>query len=129
MVTEPRSLPAGASAQEAGEVLTKPEVRAVYVVDADGGLVGVITRKTLVSAVVAAGLDSRVVRVAEVAEPPLFTLDPDVALDEAFLFLEENDAERVPVVEEGRLIGVLSRSVLQRRLAEDEEPPDATSVS
>jgi len=29
----------------------------------------------------------------------------------------------VPVVERGRLVGVLSRSVLQRRLAEDE--PDA----
>ena len=43
-------------------------------------------------------------------------------LDEAFHFLEEHDAERVPVVERGRLVGVLSRSVLQRRLAEDEEP-------
>ena len=29
-----------------------------------------------------------------------------------------------PFVEQGRLIGVLSRSVLQRRLAEDEEPPE-----
>jgi len=28
----------------------------------------------------------------------------------------------VPVLERGRLVGVLSRSVLQRRLAEDEEP-------
>jgi CBS domain-containing protein len=41
-------------------------------------------------------------------------------LEEAFRFLEEHDAERVPVVEGGRLVGVLSRSVLQRRLAEDE---------
>ncbi len=43
-------------------------------------------------------------------------------LDEAFHFLEAEDAERVPVVEHGRLVGVLSRSVLQRRLAEDEDP-------
>jgi len=43
-------------------------------------------------------------------------------LDEAFRFLEEQDIERVPVVEDGKLVGVLSRSVLQRRLAEDEEP-------
>ena len=44
-------------------------------------------------------------------------------LDDAFRFLEEHDAERVPVVEDGRLVGVLSRSVLRRRLAEDEPPP------
>ena len=51
-------------------------------------------------------------------------------LEEAFRFLEAEDAERVPVVDDGhRLVGVLSRSVLQRRLAEDEEdeplPPAA----
>jgi len=28
------------------------------------------------------------------------------------------------VLEEGRLVGVLSRAVLQRRLAEDEPPPE-----
>ncbi len=43
-------------------------------------------------------------------------------LEEAFRFLETEDAERVPVVDDQhRLVGVLSRSVLQRRLAEDEE--------
>ena len=57
MIAEPRALPATASAREAGEVLTPPEVRAVYVVDADGALVGVVTRKTLVARVVAEGRD------------------------------------------------------------------------
>jgi CBS domain-containing protein len=125
MVTEPRSLSATSSAQEAGEILVKPEVRAVFVVDSDGRLEGVITRKTLVSFVVAVGRDPRTTAVAEIAEEPYYTLDPDASLDEAFRFLEENDAERVPVVDaEGRLLGVLSRSVVQRRLAEDEEPAE-----
>jgi CBS domain-containing protein len=47
----------------------------------------------------------------------------DEDLDEAFRTLEERDLERVPVVEDGRLVGVLSRAVVQRRLAEDEPPP------
>ncbi|MFN8222333.1 MAG: CBS domain-containing protein [Gaiellales bacterium] len=122
MITEPRSLPEGASAREAGEVLSPPEVRAVYVVDADGALTGVLTRKTLVTRVVAAGLDPNTTELGVIAEPPYYTIDADVALDEAFRFLEEHDAERVPVLEGGRLVGVLSRSVLKRRLAEDEEP-------
>ena len=41
-------------------------------------------------------------------------------LDEAFEFLEQQDYERVPVVEGTKLLGVLSRSAIQRRLAEDE---------
>jgi CBS domain-containing protein len=45
-------------------------------------------------------------------------------LEAAFHFLEEHDAERVPVVEDGRLVGVLARELVQRRLAEDETPPD-----
>ena len=122
MIAEPRSLPGTASAQEAGVVLSPPEVRAVYVVDGDGTLRGVITRKTLVAKVVAGGLDPST-PIGDVAEEPLYTIDADTPLEQAFRFLEEHDAERVPVVERGRLVGVLSRSVLQRRLAEDE--PDA----
>jgi CBS domain-containing protein len=61
--------------------------------------------------------------VGEIAEPPLFTLDASMDLEEAFHALEEHDFERVPVVEDGRLVGILSRTVLQRRLAEDEPPP------
>ena len=49
-------------------------------------------------------------------------------LSEAFAFLEEQDFERVPVVEGGKLVGVLSRSVVQRRLAEDEPPLDGDEL-
>jgi CBS domain-containing protein len=122
MVPEPGTLEIGASAREAGERLSDPAVRAVLVSD-DGRLVGVITRKTLVREIVATGRDPRATTVGEIAEPPLFTLDAGLGLDEAFRALEEHDLERVPVVEDGRLVGVLSRSVLRRRLAEDEPPP------
>jgi CBS domain-containing protein len=122
MVPEPRTLSGDASAQEAGELLLRPEVRAVFVVE-DEKLAGVVTRGTLVRDVVAAGRDPRTTPVREIAEPPRHTLDPELPLDEAFQFLEDEDLERVPVTEDGRLVGVLSRSTLQRRLAEDEPPP------
>jgi CBS domain-containing protein len=123
MVPEPGGLDASATAQEAGERLSDPAVRAVLVCD-NGKLVGVVTRKTLVQQVVAPGRDPRATRLREVAEPPLFTIDASMNLDEAFHMLEEQDLERVPVVEDGRLVGILSRTVLQRRLAEDEPPSE-----
>ena len=126
MVPEPGALDGSASAQEAGERLSDPAVRAVLVCE-DGALTGVITRKTLVQKVVATGSDPRTTSVRDIAEPPLFTLDASMDLDAAFHALEEHDFERVPVTEDGRLVGILSRTVLQRRLAEDEPPPEPES--
>ena len=123
MVVEPRTLAADASAQEAGVLLAKPDVRAVFVC-ADDRLVGVVTRKTLVREVVAPGRDPRSTPLGEIAEKPHYTIDAEMQADEAFRFMEEKDAERVPVVEDEKLVGVLARVVLQRRLAEDEPPQD-----
>jgi CBS domain-containing protein len=120
MVPEPRTLDASASAAEAGQLLARPEVHAVFVSDGNGRLVGVLTRKTLVREVVAPGRDPKNTAVGEIAEEPYFTIDSDMDLEEAFHFLEEKDAERVPVVEDGRLVGILARELVQRRLAEDE---------
>jgi CBS domain-containing protein len=123
MIPEPLTLDVSASAQEAGQHLVGPDVRAVYVSEG-GRFAGVLTRKTLVERVVAAGRDPRGTRLGEIVEPPNWTIDPDLPLDEAFAQLEEWDAERVPVVDDGLLVGVLSRAVLQRRLAEDEPPAE-----
>jgi CBS domain-containing protein len=122
MVPEPGTLDGSATAQEAGERLSDPAVRAVLVSD-NGKLLGVITRKTLVREVVATGRDPGATPLREIAEPPLFTLEASLDLDEAFRVLEDEDLERVPVVEDdGRLVGILSRTIVQRRLAEDEPP-------
>ena len=119
MITDPRVCTAEATAQEAGEALARPEVRAVFVCD-DGRLIGVVTRKTLVREVVATGRDPSRTTLAEIAEAPHWTIEADMPVEDAFHFLEEHEAERVPVVEGDRLVGVLSRELLQRRLAEDE---------
>jgi CBS domain-containing protein len=121
MVVEPSSLGVEATAQQAGELLADPDARAVFVCDGHR-LVGVVTRKTLVREVVAPGRDPASTTLGEIAEAPHYTVDAGSPAEEAFRFMEEHDAERVPVVEDGRLVGVLSRVVLQRRLAEDEPP-------
>jgi CBS domain-containing protein len=132
MVPEPTTLGVAATAQEAGGLFAaNDDVRAVFVVDDAGKLVGVLTRKTLVREVVAAGRTPADVPLREIAEPPHFTLDAELSLDEGFHQLEQNDLERVPVVEGDRLVGVLSRAVVRRRLAEDEPPeldPDPGSL-
>lgn len=119
MIVDPPALEGSASAQEAGQLFLRAEVRNVLVCES-GRLTGIVTRKTLVREVVATGADPGETLLRDIAEEPLFTIDADAELEEAFRELEERDFERVPVVEDGRLVGVLSRAVVQRRLAEDE---------
>jgi CBS domain-containing protein len=120
MLSDPAALPARASAREAAEHLVRPDVRAVLVVDCEGMLVGVVTPHALVEHVVAAGRDPTATTLAEVAVDPTLVLDADLSLDEGYRRLEGAEVERAPVTEGGRLVGVLSRSVVQRRLTEDE---------
>jgi CBS domain-containing protein len=124
MVADPFSLRSDQPAREAGEALARPEVRAVFVVDGGGRLVGVVTRNTLVREVVAAGRDPETTPLGQIAESPNATIDSSLSLTDGFAFLEQRDYERVPVVEDGRLVGVLARSGVQRRLAEDDPPAD-----
>lgn len=124
MLPDPTTLPAGASAKEAAEHLVRPDVRAVLVVGEDGRLVGIVTPDSLVERVVAAGRDPATTTLAEAAVDAPLTLDADTALDDAYRLMEREEVERAPVTEGGRLVGVLSRSVVQRRLAEDEGQAD-----
>ena len=126
MIVDPPALEGSASAQEAGQLFLRPEVRNVLVCES-GRLTGIVTRKTLVREVIATGSDPRRTLLRDIAEEPLFTIDADAELEEAFRELEERDFERVPVVEDGRLVGVLSRAVVQRRLAEDEPVEEESS--
>jgi CBS domain-containing protein len=124
MLSDPTALPADASARDAAQHLVRPDVRAVLVVDGDGALVGVVTPDALVERVVAAGRDPSEATLGEVAVEPTLVLDAELPLDEGYRRLEEAEVERAPVIENGRLVGVLSRSVVQRRLTEDEAPED-----
>jgi CBS domain-containing protein len=121
LMTDPRVLQAGASAREAAELLTHPHVSSVLVADGEK-LVGSIGAENIVAAV-AKGLDLQQATAGEVADADVITLPPDLPLDEALYRMAELDVERLPVTDDGRLLGVLSREPIARRLAEDEPPP------
>jgi CBS domain-containing protein len=119
-VADPRVLPAEASAREAAELLTHPHVRSALVADGER-LLGCVTKETIVRAV-ADGVDLGSATAGELASE-VTTVAPDLPLEEALRLMGESDLERLAVVEDGRLIGVLPREPLVRRLAEDEPPP------
>ena len=127
MIPEPQTLEASAHGAGGGAHLVQPDVRAVYVCDDDASSESSRARRSS-ARWSRPGWPRGETEIGGIAEPAHWTLDPELPLDEAFRFLEEHDAERVPVVEDGRLVGVVSRSVLQRRLAEDDPPQELDAL-
>jgi predicted transcriptional regulator len=123
LVSDPRVLQAGASVREAAELLSHPNVRSALVAEGDR-LVGCVTAESIVAAL-AQGVDVDAATAADVCERGVTTIEPDVALDEALHLMAEQDLERLPVTENGRLLGVLPRETIARRLAEDQPPKPA----
>jgi CBS domain-containing protein len=118
IVSDPRVLPADAPARDAAELLTHPQVRSALVTDGDR-LVGRVTVESIVAAV-ARGLDMGAATARDVSELDVESVPPDMPLDEALHLMAEEGLERLPVTENGRLLGVLPREPVVRRLAEDE---------
>jgi CBS domain-containing protein len=120
LLPDPRVLQAGAAAREAAELLTHPQVSSVLVADGDR-LLGCIGAEDIVAAV-AKGLDLQTATAGEVADANIVTISPDLPLDEALHRMAELDVERLPVTDDGRLLGIVAREPIARRLAEDEPP-------
>jgi CBS domain-containing protein len=118
LVSDPRVVSANASAREAAELLTHPHVESALVTDGER-LLGSVTLESVVAAF-ARGVDLLSATVREVCETELTTVGPDMPLDEALHLMAESGLERLPVTEDGRLLGVLQREPVARRLAEEE---------
>jgi predicted transcriptional regulator len=118
LVSDPRVVSADAGAREAAELLTHPQVESALVTDGER-LLGCVTLESIVAAL-ARGVDLLSATVREVCETDVTTVGPDMPLDEALHLMAESGLERLPVTEDGRLLGVLQRDPIARRLAEEE---------
>jgi CBS domain-containing protein len=118
---EPRRLVVAAphaSVADAARRMKQGKVGAVLVVD-EGRLVGIFTERDALYRVIAAHRDPRVTKLAEVMTPEPKTVAPDETFGYALLVMHENGFRHLPVLEDGRPIGVVSaRSALDPDLEE-----------
>lgn len=103
---------------QAARLMMDARVGAVLVVS-EGRLVGIFTERDAVYRVMAAQRDPRATPLAEVMTPRPKTLAPEASFGRALLLMHEKGFRHVPVVEAGRLVGVVSaRHALDPELEE-----------
>jgi len=103
--------------QQAASIMERAGVGALAVVD-EGRLVGIVTDRDLVRRVMARGLPADA-RVDAVMSMPVVTIDADADLHDAFKVFRTHGNRRLPLVQEGRFVGMLSVDDLLIDLAGD----------
>lgn len=76
--------------------------------------VGIITERNILQRIVEPGLDPMVVKAREIMSAPLITTEPHVPLEEAARLMVKHGIKKLPVVEGGKLVGMITTSDLVR---------------
>jgi CBS domain-containing protein len=95
--------------REVARTMKTREIGDVVVVDEQGKLFGIVTDRDLVVRGIAEGRDPDTVTASEVcSSDELIQLAPDATVDDAIRLMAEHAIRRVPVVEAGKLVGIVS---------------------
>ena len=92
----------------AARTLTHYNIGAVPVCGNDGRLCGMVTDRDMVTRCMAAGKDPEKTKVADVMTGGVVTAGPDMALKDAADIMGSKQIRRLPVVENGKLCGIVS---------------------
>ena len=109
MTASPACLASDAYVIEAARVMMNEDVGSLPVVD-EGRLVGIVTDRDLVMQVMARDLDPNKVQVAEVCSENPVVAAPEESLQIALKRMASQQVRRLPVVEDGQLVGILAQA-------------------
>lgn len=102
--------------REAVDLMARRGVGAVVVVENDR-LVGIFSERDVVFRVVARGLEPATTLLADVMTPAPVTVDPERSFGHAMVVMQKSGCRHLPVVEDGRPIGIVSaRNALDPQL-------------
>ena len=84
----------------------------------DDRLRGMITDRDLVIKCMAAGLDPNITTAGELAQGSTYHVDAGASIEEMLIVMEEHQVRRLPVIDNHRLVGIVSEADIARHLPE-----------
>ena len=120
MTEDPRSIGPSTSVVEAARLMRDEHIGSLPITDGDT-LVGMITDRDITTRVVAEAADLATTSVGDVYSQDLISVEPDKDLEEALRLMARHQVRRLPVVEEGRLVGIVAQDDIALTLSADEK--------
>jgi CBS domain-containing protein len=120
MTTNPRTVNVDDTVLDAARVMRDNDIGDVIVVE-DGQVAGIVTDRDIVVRAVAEGRDAESTTVSDIATTGTQAMEPEASVDDALRTMREHDIRRLPVVKNGRPVGIISLGDLAV-----EREPDST---
>jgi len=109
MTEDPRSIGASVSVVEAARLMREQHIGSLPVTE-DERLVGMITDRDITTRVVAESAVPESTSVGDVYSRDLISVEPNSDLEEALRLMARHQVRRLPVVENGRLVGMVAQA-------------------
>jgi CBS domain-containing protein len=117
MTTNPRTVNVDDTVKDAAVVMRDSDIGDVIVVE-DGQVTGILTDRDIAVRAVAEGRDADSTSVSDICTSGIEAMEPDASVDDALRKMRDEDIRRLPVVKNGRPVGIISLG----DLAVDREP-------
>ena len=109
MTENPSSVDASASVVEAAKLMRDEQVGSLPITDG-GNVVGMITDRDITTSVVADARDLEKTSVGDVSSGDPVSVEPDKDLEDALQLMASNKVRRLPVVQDGKLVGIVAQA-------------------
>jgi CBS domain-containing protein len=113
MKTNPLMVAPSISIVEAAKLMRKRKIGSVIVVEKEQP-VGILTESDILRKVVAEGMDAASIKVATVMSTPIIVADPYISIEQAMRTMGKCNIRRLPIVEGGKLIGIITHRDITR---------------
>ena len=98
--------------RDAAQQMNKSHIGSLVIIDGRGIVIGIITERDILAKVVAEGLRSNDVKVKDIMTKEVIEIEKKSTLEDAAQIMTENHIKKLPVVEKGRLVGIVTATDL-----------------
>ncbi|MEO3783033.1 CBS domain-containing protein [Actinocorallia sp. B10E7] len=110
-----RTIEAHETLDRAAQIMREEGIGALPIVGPDHRFEGIITDRDIVVKCIAAGHDPSRVTAGDLASG-LYSVSPETTVQEALDMMEQHQVKRLPVIENNRMVGMISEADLARNL-------------
>ena len=121
MTTDVRTIRPEDTVKVLAQEMIKYKIGSLVVVEGSGEVVGIATERDIIEDIILLGKSPEEIKVRDIMTKDLVTINPSSTLEEAAELMVNHKIKKLPVIEKGRLVGIVTATDLiayENRLVE-----------